>query len=163
MEEYRQEGDQEAEKTSNDENQRAKRDPVAIVRQPLLHEIPAQRRRDHERNPDICQERTDEAHQDSPVVRTEHLADRYLLRTLQDEIGRHRKQTQQRDQDRNSGEDHHDLGQTNLRFEMRTDALVDKLPLERNTRHLLEDFAHGLVCLDGITLHLDHVAPRPPT
>lgn len=30
------------------------------------------------------------------------------------------------------------------------------------TRHLLEDFAHGLVCLDRITLHLDHVAPRPP-
>lgn len=58
--------------------------------------------------------------------------------------------------------DHHDLGQTNLRFEMRTDALVDKLSLERNTRHLLEDFAHGLVCLDRITLHLDHVAPRPP-
>ena len=43
---------------------------------------------------------------------------------------------------------------------MRTDALVDKLSLERNTRHLLEDFAHGLVCLDGITL-LVYPANRP--
>lgn len=152
LEEDRQEGNSQAEEAGGDKDHRAEGDAIGIVREPLPDKVGAQRCRDYKRNPHVDEECADEAHQDGAVIGPEHLADRYLLRALLDKIGGHRQQTQQRDQDRDAGKDHHDLGQTDLPLEMRLDALIDILPLERNAGNLFKHLAHLFVGLHRVAL-----------
>ena len=77
------------------------------------------------------------------------------MRALLDEVGRHRHQTEERDEDGDGGEDHHDLRQAYLRVERLAQRPVHQVALALQARDARVRLVDSPLRGEGVALRLD--------
>ena len=109
--------DNEAEQACSYENEWVQANAVAIIRQPITHEIVSDGHRQEKGEDDIHQECLYQLGEDLPIVRSKYFPHGYFQRALLDEVSRHRQEAEQGDQYGDEGKDTDDLREADLGLE----------------------------------------------